>query len=71
MAGYNQVSTSWTGRYVELKSNISGKTWKGKVKRVSVKDCNGKKPTKRILFEDGREVIAHDHFNFNIKFLEK
>ena len=65
MPGYNNITKSLEGRYVELKSKVSGKTWKGKVTHVTIGQN-----TRRILFDNGQEVIAHPAFTFTIKQLD-
>lgn len=65
MSGYYAITKKLEGRYVELKSKVSGKVWKGKIKHITIGN-----DTRRILFDSGREVIAHKAFIFTIKSLE-
>ena len=71
MPGYGQVTKSLEGRYVELTSRGTGKIWRGKIRKVTIIEYTGKDPTRRIRFQDGRELIAHEGFQFTIKFMEK
>ena len=69
MPGFYQVTSSLQGRYIELRSKSSGRVWKGKVKKVTIRDSQ-KEPARRILFDDGREVIAHENFSFTARSLD-
>ena len=65
MPGYKNITKALEGRYVTLRSKVSGKVWNGKVTHVTIGQN-----TRRILFDNGREVIAHQGFQFTIKYLD-
>jgi len=69
MPGINQVTKSLEGKYIKLKSNSSGRVWEGRVKKITYRDENEER-TRRILFDDGREIIAHENFNFSYEDLD-
>ena len=58
------VTKSLEGRYVEFKSIVSKKVWKGKIEKIRIM-----KDKRVIMFDSGFELIAHENFMFTYRTL--